>query len=156
MIEFKPNINMNNVPKIGESIDNFLMWLGNPEISGGGQFSFEITENNNNDYSYLLVTTYKNIVKDITFSKNTSDKTHDLKQFAAKFLPADAEKLETKEQISSDEYDTPEASLLHSNHLEGNEGYIESADGHLMLYLMRGEGYASLTLTLGKDSELFN
>lgn len=156
MIVFKPNVNMNNVPKIGEPIDNFLMWLGNPEISGGGQFSFEITENNNSDYSYLIVTTYKNIVKDITFSKNTSDKIHDLKQFAVKFIPADADKLDTKEQISSEECDIPEATLLYSRHLEGNEGYIESADGHLVLYLMQGEGYASMTLALGKDYEIFN
>lgn len=151
MINFKSNINMKNVPKIGDTVDEFLAWIGNPDHSTSGQFHFEITEGETGDYSRLTITTFgDNIVSDISFSDNNSFDSKYIRDFAMKFLPDDIIQIATKEQHTHvDEYEVPHATLYQSKQLEGNEGYIT-------LYIMQEERYSSLSVSLGKDEELFD
>ena len=151
MIKFKSNIDMNNVPQIGDTIDKFLTWIGNPDHSTSGQFHFEITEAETGDYSRLTITTFgDNIVSDIAFSDNNSFDSEHIREFAMNFLPEDISLIATKEQHTHvDEYEVPHATLYQSKQLEDNEGYVT-------LYILQDENYSTMSISLGKDEELFN
>ena len=150
MIKLKSNIDLNNFPKIGDNIGSFIGWLGNPKHSAGEQLYFEITNDNNKEYSNLTISVFRNIVNDISFSIHFSDNPKEVIDFAMNFLPSDSVEIDVKEQHESAEgYTVPQAILFHSE-------LIKTQGGYLNLYITQEDNYSSMTVSLGKNEELFD
>lgn len=150
----KKEIDINNIPNVGDSIDLFINCFGQPVQVSGSVYTFNIMDGDS-DYSHLVVNASNCNVNNISFSINVPNDGIGIELFANQFLPYDLKKITKVENkvIKKIDEDNPISIYEYfSLSLLNNQGYFDVTEsGYITVYICNTTSYSTMTVALGRE-----
>jgi len=154
MENVKKEIDVNNIPNVGDSIGLFINCFGKPVQVSGSVHTFNIMESDS-DYSHLVINAPNCTVNNISFSINVPNDGIGIELFANQFLPYDLKKVTKVENKVIKELDEDNPISIYeyfSTSLLYNLGYAdETESGYITVYICNTTSYSTMTVALGRE-----